>query len=141
MSQPGSIGPKLVELPSLWASDLTNQPDLRARSTCDGSRVHDRKVAFAIGIQFSYACIAGSFVAARFGNGDTCHSEVDCVAGTTCQFNDAKIGNNQRLDLKAYRPGLLLALGPAAHGRGARRGATEHPGDPLRNAVVFPARR
>ena len=44
-----------------------------------------------------YACVDGACVAAHFGKGDTCHSEVDCVAGMTCQINGAEVDLDNRL--------------------------------------------
>lgn len=44
-----------------------------------------------------YACVNGSCVAAHEGKGDTCHSEVDCIAGMTCQINGAEVDGGNRL--------------------------------------------
>lgn len=37
-----------------------------------------------------YACLEGACVAAHESRGDTCFSEVDCIAGLTCQLNGAQ---------------------------------------------------
>jgi hypothetical protein len=100
------------------------------------------QVAFAVRIQCSYACAGGCSVAARFARATRATPRSDCVAGMTCQFNRAKIGANNRLNAEGIQTGgWSLPWVPAAHGRGARRSATERPGDPLRNAIVVPARR
>ncbi|HEY6175277.1 MAG TPA: hypothetical protein VIX73_12560 [Kofleriaceae bacterium] len=38
-----------------------------------------------------YACDHGACIAAQFTQGDTCLSEVDCIAGLTCQINGAEV--------------------------------------------------
>jgi hypothetical protein len=44
-----------------------------------------------------YACVEGACVAARLGKGDLCKTEVDCVAGMTCQINGAEVDADNRL--------------------------------------------
>lgn len=44
-----------------------------------------------------YACVEGACVAAHGSQGDTCHSEVDCIAGMTCQLNGAEVDSSNRL--------------------------------------------